>query len=344
MSADSYTEWSPDHNGYRRRDPRNGWRDWRPSSSDDWRPFGLTGDDFPPPGKDGLRVVNLAPASRREEPGDRAGTWLRNAMIALGLLALAAAVVSYAAQYHMVYAAKGAKVVAALEAGIPDVSAVVFASLGIALALHGKRALRARALNVASVATSIGMNALAAGPGWRNAAIWVMPPVAYALASDTAIGVIRAYAIARQRQLREDLADDEATPLAIAGGIVLWLLRLCLAPLSTCKGFRRWVVETCPVAPDWRAVTQEGRPELIAPQHRPVSRVSGRARSRRGRESKTTRFLALVREHHGDLAGIDPAMVSRICSELAPQVDLNVGSARSALLPLVRAARAGERS
>jgi hypothetical protein len=246
----------------------------------------------------------------------------------------------------MVYAAKGVKVVAALEAGIPDVSAVVFASLGIALALHGKRALRARALNVASVAASIGMNALAAGRGWRDAAIWVMPPVAYALASDTAIGVIRAYAIARQRQLREDLADDEATPLAIAGGIVLWLLRLCLAPLSTCKGFRRWVIETCPVAPGRRAVTQAARPGLTTgTPHRASGRASGRARNRRGRgESKTARFLALVREHYGDLAGIDPARVSRICSELAPQVDLNVGSARSALMPLVRAARAGDQA
>jgi hypothetical protein len=338
MSADSYTEWSAEDHEYRRWDPSAGWHDWRP--------FGLTRDDFPPPGKDGLRVVNLTPDARRKEPKDRAGTWLRNAMIALGLLALAAAVVSYAAQYHMVYAAKGATVVAAVEAGIPDVSAVVFASLGIALALHGKRALRARVLNVASVATSIGMNALAAGHGWRDAAIWVMPPVAYALASDTAIGVIRAYAIARQRQLREDLADDEATPLAIAGGLVLWLLRLGLAPLSTCKGFRRWVIETCPVAPGRRAVTQDAHPELTAGTSRgAVSRASGRARSRRRRgESKTARFLALVREHHGGLAGIDPARVSRICSELAPQVDLNVGSARAALLPLVRAARAGERS
>jgi hypothetical protein len=73
MSADSYTEWSPDHNGYRRWDPHNGWHDWRPSSSDDWRPFGLTGDDFPPPDKDGLRVVNLTPASRRRQRGTALG-------------------------------------------------------------------------------------------------------------------------------------------------------------------------------------------------------------------------------------------------------------------------------
>ena len=76
-----------------------------------------------------------------------------------------------APQYHMVYAAKGVQVVAALEAGIPDTAAVVFAALGIALALHGKRALRPRALNLAAVATSIFMNfAAAAGTNWRTVA------------------------------------------------------------------------------------------------------------------------------------------------------------------------------
>ena len=67
----------------------------------------------------------------------------------------------------------------------------MFACLGIALAVHGRRALRARALNLASVAASVFMNAIAAAPGWRNLAIWAMPPVAYALASDTLIAVVR---------------------------------------------------------------------------------------------------------------------------------------------------------
>ena len=35
------------------------------------------------------------------------------------------------------------------------------------------------------------MNVIAAVPGWRSLAVWGMPPVAYALASDTLIGVIR---------------------------------------------------------------------------------------------------------------------------------------------------------
>ena len=70
---------------------------------------------------------------------------------------------------------------------------------GIALALHGRRAIRARALNLAAVGTSVFMNAIAAAPGWRDLAIWAMPPVAYALASDTLIGVVRAWAIARHQ-------------------------------------------------------------------------------------------------------------------------------------------------
>ena len=72
-----------------------------------------------------------------------------------------------------------------------------------------------------------------------------MPPVAYALASDTLIGVVRAWALAP----RQHLADEAATPLAILGGLALWLLRLALAPASTLAGFRAWVLEECPVAP-----------------------------------------------------------------------------------------------
>jgi hypothetical protein len=109
----------------------------------------------------------------------------------LCLLAAAAAVVSFTAQYRMVDAVRRLAVVAGLEAAIPDGAALVFACLGIALALQGRRAIRARVLNIASIGTSVFMNAIAAAPGWRNLAIWAMPPVAYALASDTLIGVVR---------------------------------------------------------------------------------------------------------------------------------------------------------
>ena len=255
-----------------------------------WQDFGL------PPHLDGHDVMAAAAsrngtrtvttAQRRKwgvrrpgRPGerDRAAIWLRNAMIALGALAAAAAIVSFSAQYLMVLAYRGDRPIAALEAAIPDAAALVFASLGIALALHAKRAVRARLLNVGAVATSVFMNFAAAAPGWRGLAIWIMPPVAYALASDTAIGVIRAWTIARAREMHEDLADDGATPLVILGGLLLWVLRLALAPWSTLTGFRAWVVAECPVAPGRTVERKELAATVVAavpagPLHTSVSK------------------------------------------------------------------------
>src|SRR6202167_2198088 len=191
------------------------------------------------------------PASRpaASHTADSGRAWLRNAMAALALLAAAAAVVSWDAQYVMVRQARHVPVIAALEAGIPDAGALIFAALGIALALHGRRALRPRTLNVACVGLSLAMNAIADGPGWRDTAIWVMPAAVYALASDTLIGVVRAWALARQQDIGQTLAEDSPTPLALAGSMMLWLLRLTLAPKSTLTGFRSWVVTDCPAAP-----------------------------------------------------------------------------------------------
>ena len=216
-----------------------------------WEPFGVTEEDFAAvPERDGIRVVNVRPGGG-QGPG-RAGWWLRGAAIALAVLAAAAAAVSWQAQYMMVWRIKQATWVAALEAGIPDVGAVVFAALGVALALHGRRAIRPRALNAACIGISLVMNALAAGHGWRDLAIWVMPSALYALASDTLIGVVRAWVLARARDLGETLADDGPTPLSMTAALALWQLRLVLAPRSTLAGFRDWVVTDCPVAPGIR--------------------------------------------------------------------------------------------
>ena len=191
---------------------------------------------------------------------DHSGIWLRNAATGLCVLAAAAAVVSFTAQYRLVYATRQLAVVAGLEAAIPDAAALVFACLGIALALHGRRAVRARILNLASVGTSVFMNTIAAAPGWRNLAVWAMPPVAYALASDTLISVVRTAALARHQDLGAAMAPEERTPLAALGGLVLWLLRLALAPVSTLAGFRAWVVGECPVAPAAARPPGPGRP------------------------------------------------------------------------------------
>ena len=224
----------------------------------------------------------------------------------------------------MVDATRHFPAIAALEAAIPDAAAVVFASLGIALALHGRRALRARTLNLAAVGTSVIMNVLAAAPGWRNLAIWALPPVAYALASDTLIGVVRARAIARHRHLGTALAADAPTPLAVLGGLALWLLRLALAPASTLAGFRAWVLEECPVAPGRRA-------SRVGPAPAPHPRKA----------TKTARFLDMATERHGSLASVPLDAVAGISAELAPRVGLHPGTARAALRKAVLAARNG---
>jgi hypothetical protein len=276
---------------------------------------------------------------------DRATAWLRNAMIALAVLAAAAAAVSYQAQYQLVAALKHDQWAAAVQAAIPDVGAAVFACLGIALALQGKRAVRTRVLNLACVGISVAMNALAVvHGGWRSLAVWVMPPAIYALASDTLIGVVRAWSIARHRELSEALADDEATPIATLGGLLLWLVRLCVAPKSTLAGFRSWVVEECPVAPGRRGVSAS-RPAGAAVTAGPAAAspvVQSRPRAvRRGGGTKTARFLALVIERHGPLAGVPLSDVSRIAAAIAPEAGLNAGSARSVLRSRVLEAQPG---
>ena len=51
----------------------------------------------------------------------------------------------------------------------------------------------------------------------------------------------------------------------------------------------------------------------------------------RSGDTKTGRFLALVVERHGPLAGLPEARVSPIATELAGEVGLNTGAARKAL-------------
>jgi len=277
---------------------------------------------------------------RRPHHGGAGGAWLRNAMIALAVLAAAAAVVSWDAQYVMVRTARRDMVIAALEAGIPDAGALIFAALGIALALHGRRALRPRTLNVACVAVSVTMNAMAAGHGWRDLAIWVMPATIYALASDTLIGVVRAWALARMRHDGQVLAGDDATPLAVAGAVVLWLLRLALAPASTLAGFRRWVVEECPVVPGRTAIPRPAAVLALPPAGLPQG-----ARRRRpdGRPAKQDLLIALASQRH-DLHRLPLSRVAGIASQIGAEVDLHPGTARRVLRAHVRSLHNGHPS
>src|ERR1022692_916801 len=296
-------------------------------------------DGVPAPRTDAIKAAAGEP--RRREPGE-AEWWLRGAAAVLALLAAAAAAVSWQAQYVMVAGVKHARAIAAIEAGIPDAGALIFAALGVALALHGRRALRPRALNAACIAISLAMNALAAGHSWRDLAIWVMPAAIYAVASDTLIGVVRAQAVARQRADNTGLGDDAPDLLAMLGGTALWLLRLLLAGPSTLSGFRTWVIEECPVAPGRKAILEDQ--SLSAVNAAPALAghpARGRQRQRRdGMPTKRDRLVSLAGEQR-NLACIPLGEVSRLATVLAQEIGYSAGTARRELIRHVRELQAG---
>jgi len=187
-------------------------------------------------------------------PGrDRSGLWLRNAAAGLCVLAAAAAAVSFTAQYRMVDATRHLPVIAALEALIPDAAALVFACLGIALALHGRRALRARALNTGlrrrqRVHERDRRGSRLAEPGHLGPAAHRLRPGQRHLdrrrpGPPPAAGRRHAHPAGR---------SSAAWP----GGCCAWRWPLP----STLAGFRAWVLAECPVAPGRRARHRGRRP------------------------------------------------------------------------------------
>jgi len=149
-------------------------------------------------------------------------------------------------------------------------------------------------------------------------------------------GVVRAWTLARHHDLTGPLASDTATPLAAIGGLILWLLRLSLAPISTLAGFRAWVLAECPTAPSRRAP----RPPLTPTATPPVAPSPRLARV--PRLTKTARFLTLVTERHGPLAAVPLDAIAGIAAALAPQAGLNTGAARTALRRPVLSAQNGD--
>jgi hypothetical protein len=150
-----------------------------------------------------------------------------------------------------------------------------------------------------------------------------MPPVFLAVVADRVVSVAR----------RHVLGEDERSPWLAAAAVVLYTLRLVLAPPSTAAGLRRWLLLKTPL-PGARA------PAVVpAPQPRAIAGKRGPGGRRAG--SKTARFLALVEQRHGPLAGFPPERVSATCTQLAPEVGLDIGAARTALRHAVLAARDG---
>ena len=192
----------------------------------------------------------LAEAARR--PGARL-IWAST--LGLAVLALATFYVSFRAQFTFMYAVKHQDLPALIEALIADVAMVVCSLLALGMACAGQSAKVARLLVVLFAALSAGMNYLAADvSSFRSVAVYVMPPVVFAVCTDQTVAVIRRHGLG--------IAEDSAWTVLgrlvsaaarLAGIILLYGLRFILAPAETAKGLRRVVLNAAPLP-------EEGQP------------------------------------------------------------------------------------
>ena len=199
----------------------------------------------------------LADAARR--PGARL-IWAST--FGLAVLALATFYVSFRAQFTFMYAVKHQDVPALIEALIADVAMVVCSLLALGMACAGQSAKVARLLVVVFAGLSAGMNYLAADvSSFRSVAVYVMPPVVFAVCTDQVVCVVRRRGLG--------IAEDSAWAVLgrvvlaaarLAGVILLYLLRFILAPAETTRGLRRMVLAAAPIP----EVTGQDHPEAAA--------------------------------------------------------------------------------
>ena len=186
----------------------------------------------------------LAEAVRR--PGARL-IWASTA--GLAVLALATFYVSFRAQFTFMYAVKHQDLPALIEALIADVAMVTCSLLALGMACAGQSAKVARLLVVVFAGLSAGMNYLAADvTSFRSVAVYVMPPVVFAVCTDQTVAVIRRHGLG--------IAEDSAWTVLgrlvlaaarLAGIILLYSLRFILAPAETATGLRRMVLDAAPL-------------------------------------------------------------------------------------------------
>jgi hypothetical protein len=243
-------------------------------------------------------------------------------VLGIGLLA-----VSYAAQYRYVLNQRHQDVASLIEAGALDVGLIIFSLLALGLARAGLAAKTERALIVVCAAGSALMNYAAADvTSPRSVLAYCMPPVFLAVVADRVVVVIRRHMLGMR---------EGRSPWRVLGLVALFGLRFALALPSTCTGVRRAILAATPL-PEVPA-----EPKAIDPPKDRKPDPDRRRRKPAGRSgTMTARFLELARERYGEFAQIDPVRVSPICTELAPEIGMDPGNARTALRKAVLAAQA----
>jgi len=282
----------------------------------------------------GLRWLRRVPLWPHREAGRPGAGMIAVATGLLFVLGAGLLAVSLAAQYAYLLRQRHQHAASLAEALALDLGLLIFSLLALGLARAGKPARAERMLILACAAGSAVMNFAAADVASpRSVLAFTMPPLFLAVVADRVISVVR----------RHYLGDAERSAWSAVGRGGLYALRVIVAPPSTLAGARQALLNATPlpaaIEPPRLAPAPVGPPKFLAPPSL-AEQVPGPGGHRQPREgSKTSRFLELVKVRFGELAGIEPDEVYRISNELAPEVELDTGSARTALRQAVLSAR-----
>ena len=266
---------------------------------------------------------------RRIAGADRApgAALVSAATILLALLAGGLFVVSLTAQYRYVFAVKHQSVPSAIEAIGLDAGMAVFSLLALGLAMAGQSARIERGLIVICAAASAGQNYAAADvTSPRSVAAYVMPPLFLALVVDRVVAVVRRHVLGdAERSVWAAVGRGLSAVAKGFGLVLLYLLRLVLAPPSTSAGLRRIVLNAAPLPEAARppAAVLPASEEIPAIEPVPVAEPPELAGA-----SKKAR-LAWWYERDQD-AG-NRSAVAAAAKRLAPVVGLSEGTARAYL-------------
>jgi hypothetical protein len=276
-------------------------------------------------------IRRLAGAER--VPGSRL---VLAATVLLGLLAAGLFVVTLNTQYKYVFTVRQQSAPSMIEAASLDLGMAIFTLLGLGLAMAGQSARIERALIVACALGSAAQNYAAADvTSPRSVAAYVAPSLFLALVVDRVVAVVRRHVLGAAEGSVWVTVGRAGTALAKAVGLVLlYLLRLALAPPSTGAGLRRVVLNAAPLpaAPERPAIPAAeevpaiGPPPVTEPPEVPSTRPL----------TKKSRLLALYATHPD--RGVH-AKVSAVARELAPLADLDPRTARTYLYTEVNGAK-----
>jgi hypothetical protein len=239
----------------------------------------------------------------------------------LALVGGGALYVSFSAQRQYVFGARHQDAASIIEALLLDVLLIVFTLLALGLSRAGKSSRTERALILACAIASAYMNvsdADTASP--RSVVAYAVAPVALAVVVDRVVAVIRRHVLGVDEvSAWTALGRAVVAAVRLSGAVLLYSLRFALAPPSTAKGLRRWVLVVTPLPEAERpALPVAEVPAIEPPQATEPPELEGASKKAR-----------LAWWYQQDPAYGDRPAAAAAAKRLAPLVGLSEGTARA---------------